>query len=240
MAPTPVSPSPTVLDLAIICKKAYSSKHDDYVLISESNSQFIYKKTKDNLIIAFRGSNEKKDWLNNFTFIKTNFYSNTKKLGRVHSGFDSYYQNIRKTLLDLVSDYRQEFPDGEIVITGHSLGGCCVLFAAEISEFTKNYKVVTFGSPRIGDSKFYSNFDNSVCLRFVNRGDLVTELPTKLTYKHVGINVLIGPKENSIGMPGLIWRLIKNACRCEWEKNKVILTKEHDIDSYINRIKQEW
>ena len=91
----------------------------------------------------------------------------------------------------------QKYPDNEVIITGHSLGGALsVLFGYQISnELRKTaIKVISFASPRVGNYYFKKDFDNILNLthyRVTNNHDLVTSTPM-LGYCHVGKNIHLG------------------------------------------------
>ena len=50
------------------------------------------------------------------------------------------------------------------------------------------YKVVlyTYGSPRVGDKTWATQFDTIEYYRFVNNNDIVTTVPPHIDYTHVG------------------------------------------------------
>lgn len=104
--------------------------------------------------------------------------------GKVHSGF---YQALSgdcwQHILDVLQ--RRENRNKALWISGHSLGAALAMIAAAHLEPAGIYN---FGSPRVGDSVFCSNFDTMNFHRFANCSDLVTQVPLKdlFDYQHAG------------------------------------------------------
>jgi len=118
-------------------------------------------------VVAFRGTEQEDptDMAHNLEA----FQRPWPKGGKVHQGF--------KECLDLIwpelDRWLQEHT-GRLLFTGHSLGAALGTLAASLRTPAK---LVTFGSPRVGDSDFVkvlSGFDIS---RYVDCCDLVTRLP---------------------------------------------------------------
>lgn len=151
---------------------------------------FGYVATKgDDVLIAFRGTQHEKEWLEDFDcFLVPNLYGQ----GLVHQGFQLQYTALRKSLLSLMR-WR---PGGKLLITGHSLGAAlAVLAAVDLSQQSQcTPRVYTFAGPRVGTPAFSDWFDQFVpdCFRICNLWDIVTHLPSQiLGLKHVGHGVLI-------------------------------------------------
>jgi len=118
----------------------------------------------------------------------------------VHCGFEKQYLSIRERLKDLIESGN----DKVIVCCGHSLFGavstiCALDLSLQFPE--KIVHCVTFGSPRVGDSKFVKMFNESVDYSFrnVNEYDIVTAFPLRIRFKHVrGKRFVRIPKFKSI------------------------------------------
>lgn len=90
---------------------------------------------------------------------------------KVHAGFKDAYEAVRDKLHALI-DARP----GPLVITGHSLGAALATLAA--SDFKNRApKLVTFGSPRVGDAAFASLFAGQQVTRYVDCADIVPRVP---------------------------------------------------------------
>jgi pimeloyl-ACP methyl ester carboxylesterase len=115
-----------------------------------------------------------------------------------HAGFLRAWRHIRGDVEDWL---RTALPEGgEIVLTGHSLGGALAQIAAyELPDQcdNRNYDirhVVSFGSSRIGGMKMRKRYENcstkpelhSRTRHITHATDAVPRLPPPLFYKHVG------------------------------------------------------
>ena len=180
------------------------------------------------LMVAFRGSVTIHDWAVDARLTITRVANplagegsvtipQRKDLG-IHSGFHSYLFGTR-TKRDSNSKYDQilenlrvllkKHPGFNVFVTGHSLGGAlatlCSFRLAMEEDIQKPVTCVTFASPLIGNVAFARAFQELeiqhkiVCLRVANHGDVVTQLPDRLTcltcccqdniFRHVGIEM---------------------------------------------------
>ncbi len=148
------------------------------------------------LIIAFRGSDSKKDWKADFKFWGTMIpYNNFSHKIRVHSGFISTYkcQNVRGKIHKFINEDIKK-----IFVTGHSYGAALALLCAIDLKYNfpdKNYEVVVFGCPRVGNNAFkkFYNLRLFKTIRVENRRDIVPKVPfVFLGYRHVGAKIKIG------------------------------------------------
>lgn len=134
------------------------------------------------VIVAFRGSESIKDWYHDMKTHRTRvpWLNNC----RVHTGFLQQYSSIRRQIIDNLQDH-----SGPIIFTGHSLGGALATIAALDFALQKDQQITccTFGSPRVGDSKFCALFDRevSVSTRCIYKKDPITFVPSSWRFKHV-------------------------------------------------------
>ena len=154
------------------------------ITISEKNKR---------ITIIFRGSESTYDWYYDLNFIKKCINKDDNVY--VHNGFhkqlvtngnDVSLTNIVKELLD-------EHPDFHVYVCGHSLGGAlCTLYGYLLShEIEQIVTVISFASPRVGNSGWKKSFDeksNLIHYRVTNNNDIVTSFPT-IFYYHVGNNI---------------------------------------------------
>lgn len=92
--------------------------------------------------------------------------------GQVHEGFAGALSHVHGQLVTALSSPANE----RTLITGHSLGaGLATVVAAELRD--RHPRLITFGSPRVGDSDFASLIDPNSVARFVDCCDLVTRVP---------------------------------------------------------------
>ena len=149
-------------------------------------------KTKQ-IIIAFRGSDEKVDWITNFKGYQTRLKDNIF----VHAGFNALINSHLKALNCILDELVYQHRGFAIIVTGHSSGGALstifgYLIAQRLAPKRLKVRVVSFGSPRVGNHHFRTacaNTANLTVTRVTYRRDLVTASPV-LNYYHVGSTVL--------------------------------------------------
>jgi hypothetical protein len=97
----------------------------------------------------------------------------------VHRGFQGALDRVWDQVLVELTRYRRENPEGEICLTGHSLGGALALLTySRLSD--PNVAAYTFGCPRVGDVAFRDRVMTSRGkghFRCVNGNDLVAHVP---------------------------------------------------------------
>jgi len=81
----------------------------------------------------------------------------------------------------------KSYPDAQIIVTGHILGGAlAVLAAAEIQIKFKNFQhLYRFGQPKVGNKQF-AEFINGLIpsyYRMINQDDAVPHVPS-VNYMH--------------------------------------------------------
>jgi triacylglycerol lipase len=183
--------------LCQICINTYKGEHGS-VIEQLKNSKFIdigkvefligeLDFDQKYLVVAFQGSDGTADWIDNLDAIGTKLPDGSK----VHAGFYRQYEEVHDRLNQEIYKY-DSMP---IIFTGHSLGAALATLAAYFYWY-KCY-LVTFGSPRVGNSEFVSNFKNKDMIlesrRYVNGADTVTMVPTLwMFYRHVPELIKIG------------------------------------------------
>lgn len=126
-------------------------------------------------IVAFRGTQPDsfRDLLVDARFRPVRWPS----AGWVHAGF-------RDALLSIVGPIETWLATvgaTALTITGHSLGGALATLAASRQPHAD---LVTFGSPRVGDSAFAALLHGQNVRRYVDCTDIVTQLPPPPVYAH--------------------------------------------------------
>jgi len=159
--------------------------HFGWVCLGSSNT----------LIIAFRGTEFFKDWVDDFDFVPAP-YAPVPGRGTVHQGFQLVYYAIRANLRTIVAKFANNCR--ELFITGHSLGGAlCALAAPDLlNDIASSLSptVYTWAEPRVGHSDFgaFYNARINVSYRIANIWDVVPHLPPVLAaYEHEGKCVTI-------------------------------------------------
>lgn len=202
------------------------------ITISETNKR---------ISVIFRGSESKSDWYYDLMILKTKILNETYNNVFVHSGF---YRQLHETdvyqkIVDVVKELIEKYPEYSIYITGHSLGAALsTLFGFELShEITSNIVVVSFASPRVGNSEFRKMFDEKSNLehfRISNDRDIVTAGPM-FNFQHVGVNITLSEEKSEI---------FTNYNYNQWWKYSLFncwKVSDHNVDLYYNRLcKNPW
>ena len=174
------------------------------------DTQAFMFRTDKFMVLAFRGSQEPKDWLTNFatqlqnfTIYKNGVATTSSYQGRVHKGFFLAWAIIEKSVLSQISRWQRDLAASDqslppLYVTGHSLGGALatIATAALVDHGIEVAGVYTFGQPRVGDRTFVRQLSNSTqgkVFRFVNNNDIVPHVPPPFSiwnptrfYGHVG------------------------------------------------------
>jgi len=100
--------------------------------------------------------------------------------GMVHAGFATAFNGVK----DRIGAWLAGHAGSRVVFTGHSLGAALATLAA--SNWAGS-NLITFGSPRVGNTAFTQTIQAQVVARYVDCCDIVTELPPRTPwYEHVG------------------------------------------------------
>ena len=148
-------------------------------------------------VLAFRGTQQVKDWLTNLDAVTTPISSSDgETLGNVHRGFNQAFLSVRARIDELL-DGDEDLP---LYITGHSLGGALATLATWYLKGDSLAACYTFGAPRVGDTGLMDRFRTPI-YRIVNGVDPVPFVPpsgrTVSFMKHSLrlVGTVIGPVE---------------------------------------------
>ncbi|NTU25558.1 lipase family protein [Bacillus tequilensis] len=153
--------------------------------------------SQDQIVIAFRGyAAYPKDLLASYDIFQVP-YPYVKNGGKTSRGFTCLYQSTRNNLLRQINKLSTS---KKLFVTGHNYGGALATLAAFDIAVNTGFNhpfLYTYGSPRIGDPVFASQFNQVVknSLRIVNIHDSFPTFPAKkypppfteegLYYRHV-------------------------------------------------------
>lgn len=194
---------------------------------------------KKRICIVFRGSESRSDWYYDFMIVKQGLTMDVKSkspLVNIHSGFltqltsNGVYQDLVSTVTKLI----EEYPDYEICVTGHSLGGALsTLFGFMISHVTDNkVTVISFASPRVGDWQWKKAFESKSNLyhyRFTNARDAITAVPM-INYYHVGNNIRLNDDKFELFTLDAVRGWFDETLFTCWSAS------EHNVDLYYKRL----
>ena len=101
--------------------------------------------------------------------------------GKVHRGFKNALDEVWPDLADYLQILHRK--GLKIWFGGHSLGAALATLAADRYPYAAG--VYTFGSPRVGDRDFRDRY-RTRAFRIINNSDIVTKVPPRAYYRHVG------------------------------------------------------
>lgn len=243
-------------EMAIISSlKQRDRKFQDVVGAAKDSAQAILAVHEDYYCMAFRGTDEWEDWLDNFDGRKAN--SEQAMFGDFHRGF---HRSCNDVWDKLDGEYRerreQDKKEGTLrplFLTGHSLGGAMATVAAAklVLEDRPFSSVYTYGQPRVV-KRATAQFMNKECgdrfYRFQNNQDIVTRVPSRLMgYSHVGRCLYIdadGAIHSDSGFWFRFLDFVDGAFDALREKLREVKSTEgiiddHVIDRYVERM-QLW
>lgn len=184
------------MKLSTIAKLAlYSYDHstDDIIKLGCTNVNLIEKDSErvfvcryhKSLIIAFKGTENRQDIIEDLK-VKSK-YSEDKRIGKVHSGFNQAYEQVEDQIDVFIDDIRENYDINTIITIGHSKGGAMADLAGK--EYAFRYalpvKTYTFGAARVFKQGYQKPPANQIHFRYVNGKDPVPRLPRKyMGYKH--------------------------------------------------------
>jgi len=120
-------------------------------------------------VLAFRGTESDKleDLLSDIETLQREWPDSPGCLA--HDGFADCWFPAKDEVCSLVAQR-----EGALLVTGHSLGAALATLAAIVVKPTK---LITFGSPRVGNDKLCALLDEVEVRRFVHCCDMVTRIP---------------------------------------------------------------
>jgi len=156
----------------------------DYIHFFEKDNAFsLITKKQNDLYLIFRGSNDFKDWQQNFDFGLTKFQD-----FEFPNGWIEHYNKLRDDILYFIAN--EEY--NNLYVSGHSLGGAVSQIASiditkNILEKNKRIINITFGSPKVLGDRYTKRYyqRNITGLHIQNSCDIVTRTPLfmKRNYK---------------------------------------------------------
>lgn len=134
------------------------------------------------IYVVFRGSSSSSNFLTDvdISMISYNSYPECNCL--VHKGFYTAQQSVIQNIILTVANIKIDYPEYQVIVTGHSLGGALAHFTG-MDLYRSNIlsTVITFGMPRIG-SYGYSAFAGKILtnsIRYTHYKDRSPHLPSE-------------------------------------------------------------
>ncbi|HIK45395.1 MAG TPA: lipase family protein [Leptolyngbyaceae cyanobacterium M65_K2018_010] len=172
-----------------------------YLDMMTTNTQAFMFRKGNNVILAFKGTQQFADWRTNLKIRLKQFtiladQTVVPPRGRVHRGFLEAWQSVEKQVIYYLKKWRT--PEAKLWVTGHSLGGALAAVAT-ISLESMGFEVsglYTFGQPRVADWAMVNYMNRRMgdrIVRYVNNNDIVPLIPPQIipwvptrVYGHMG------------------------------------------------------
>ena len=156
------------------------------------SSKMIIHKTNKRITVSFRGI------LPCISHLCTLLTIQTVPLyeGYVYEPFVQRWNELKTKAIRYIKLAIQEYPDAELIITGHSQGGAiallCGLHLIKHTLIIPTY-IVTIGCPRIGTIQFAHMYElllGHKVVRVWNEYDVITDiLPFWMGFRHIGQSI---------------------------------------------------
>jgi len=199
-------------------------------LISRDGAECLIVKDRNDLWFAFRGTEPSKinDVMADLNVIK----GAAKAGGKVHSGFQQEVNDLWMDILAEIEHNDQLKVRKDVYMTGHSLGAAMATIAATRYQ---PIELFTFGSPRVGGSKFIRNI-KCPHLRFMNNNDIVCRIPPAwLGFRHHGEMIYFNSEGVKQNKP--TWKDLFKGILNSWKRWKFFDgIVDHGMPNYVKAI----
>jgi len=156
------------------------------VLIRQNEKQQLGRR-RVSFITAFKGTyvglEDPNDLAANVAGLPVNMYRNAAVL--IHEGFKNYAATVfadeksKELVSEILRWQKQPNTDVEVLVTGHSLGGTAILYAAMLADagiLPSNMKIIVFGTPAFTQQNFQQRYPSLVSriIRVETEGDFLS------------------------------------------------------------------
>lgn len=214
----------------------FSASCKRVLLISGNRIQASLAVESEHIVLAFRGSDTDKEWIEALVFGQIELEVGLAHKG-LYSALDAIWKPILAALYDAGADQRT------LWLTGHSLGGALATIAAQRldAEGFEPHMVCTFGAPPVLDAEAAEAFRVPL-YRFVNSEDIVPHIlwtsPFK-RYAHPGEEVFLVPS-GRMAAPRYSRRLARRIDRAHTigEIHASGPIHDHAMENYIEKLRR--
>jgi hypothetical protein len=184
------------------------------------------------LVIAIAGSSIPAHWLSNFKIIQKDCFGWL----RAHKGFSECAEGLLLQCLDIVN----QWPDCDVLVTGHSRGGAiATLLAPAVERHLRRHgrisaiKLITFAQPRVStESRLRAAFSGDY-IRVVNGSDAVPRSPW-LGYSHAGTVLYLANSGEQLADPSA-WAMFQDRF-LQWQQHE--RATDHRMSDYLNNLQR--
>lgn len=213
-------------------KKFKDQGYDIVEFFDINGAQSYLLKGEHHYVLSFRGTEvtEKSD-----IFADLEAGKNIESCGgKVHVGFkgeiNKLWPSIEKSIAKI----------DKLYVTGHSLGAAMATIASSRIQ-SKVKALITFGSPRVGNSQFVNSL-NVEHFRVQNNCDDVTKVPFRLMgFVHHGIHIYMD--FNGVFKDFTMWQRIKDMVlsrlKARAKGEKFIGVFDHLMKNYISKLNSD-
>lgn len=225
-------------DKILASLKADDPKFCSVFGVDKNSAQAALIEHENYLCMAFRGTDETLDWLDNL-----NAFATKQLFGEFHRGFWHSVEDVWQPIFD---KYQRLLAQRKrpLFITGHSLGGAMATIAAaklvhEDKPFTSVY---TFGQPRAltrDTAQFFNVECKSRFFRFHNNNDIVTRVPARIMgYSHVGSYLYITEEKQIHQEVGFWFKFVDyfDGAMSALKEKGFDGVEDHDINRYLEAV----
>jgi hypothetical protein len=145
-----------LVQYADICTTVYESPT---IRNAATDTRALVSESEDETIVAFAGTDSRYNVSTDVRVSDSSFGACGNTKTRVHSGFLNAWTSVRSEVLAALAGKKRA------TFTGHSLGGALATLAGLDAQCTIpgiQVRVVTFGSPQVGDELFVDEFNARV------------------------------------------------------------------------------
>lgn len=239
-----------ILQNIILSKHAYSKKSQipwkelgidtvRWIQDRKTDTQGFVATMGSDIFVVWRGSESLTDFLKDASVLKVKAFGNCK----VHSGFHSCLtaaeDKLGKHLKEAIQEIGGLSEVSRVYVSGHSLGGAlATLSAIQISNWypslSPRLKVITIGSPRVGNRAFKTLFNKQVSeyVRVVHDNDIVIRVP-KLNYFHVGTQLKLSDNGQVLSNNLAVLKHFFRAAKANFTANSL---QDHKVDNYVTAV----
>lgn len=186
------------------CDDSNRPIHSHYILNKKTEIKCVLSVYPEYVVLAFRYTANALNLWQDILYPFQSKDENTCKKCKVQGTYNKMWNGIRANVTRDLLEIKAQTGLNKLYITGISLGGGLAYLSFIDINYDKIFdtiKVVTFGSPRVGNKHWAKHFNaltNGQSRRYLIKGDPITILPECLTffcgYKHTGIKIVCKKK----------------------------------------------
>ncbi|WP_047609063.1 lipase family protein [Rahnella aquatilis] len=196
--------------------------------IIEHDTQLFYVSNDEHVIVAWRGTQEPRDWLTDITFSPQGCPPYLAPTGKIHKGFLDAFEYAKDKSPSSFDDIKSFITEKKkLFLCGHSLGGALALiYAAELKSTQP--LLYTFGMPRVFTADAILQLTDVTHYRHVNDSDTVTSVPPDVNLYNWFYEVY-GPIGSALGTTWSIAELFSQKITgvtmgdCFWHHGDIVL-----------------